>query len=222
MISMSPMSTRESKAAIGQRRSRVLRQSLGEAMATARKGAGMSLREVARVIGVSPQRVARAERGDPTALTIDLAARIAPVLGLQLASALYPSGDPVRDKAHLALLERFRRRLGAGVHWRVEVPIPIPGDPRSGDAVVVAAAWDALVEAETHVDDIQAIERRSAAKARDLRVRRLILIVSDTRHNRAVLDLHPELNERFPVGTRACLAALGRGLDPGGDALVII
>ncbi len=41
-----------------------------------------------------------------------------------------------------------------------------------------------------------------------------ILLVSDTRHNRMVIDQVPELRRQFPVDTRQCLAALGRGLDP--------
>jgi hypothetical protein len=30
------------------------------------------------------------------------------------------------------------------------------------------------------------------------------------------------LHDEFPIATRACLAALGRGDDPGGDCLVIL
>jgi hypothetical protein len=32
----------------------------------------------------------------------------------------------------------------------------------------------------------------------------------------------PDLQRQFPVGTRACLAALGKGRDPGADCLVIL
>ena len=46
--------------------------------------------------------------------------------------------------------------------------MPLAGDARSGDAVVTVANGDILIEAETHLDDIQAIERKAAAKARDL------------------------------------------------------
>jgi hypothetical protein len=59
-------------------------------------------------------------------------------------------------------------------------------------------------------------------KKRDLGADRLILLVADTPNNRRVLELHPELHEPFPVGTRKCLAALGRGEDPGGDCLVFL
>jgi hypothetical protein len=59
-------------------------------------------------------------------------------------------------------------------------------------------------------------------KAARPRTKRAILLVSDTRHNRTVIAQVPELRRQFPVDTRQCLAALGRGLDPGGDCLVII
>ena len=216
------MATRLSADAEGQRRSRMLRQRVGSELEAARLAIGMSLRELSRRIGVSPQRIARAERGDPIALTIDLAARMAPVVGLQLATQLFPNGDPVRDRAHLALLERLRRRIASNPRWRTEVPMPIPGDQRSGDATIGGMDWNALVEAETHLGDIQLIERKAAAKQRDLGADRLILLVSDTRHNREVIRLHPELRARFPFDTRMCLARLARGEDPGGDCLVVL
>lgn len=155
-------------------------------------------------------------------MTIDAVARLATILGHELSASLHPDGDPVRDKGHLALLQRFRSRLGSMVRWRSEVPIPIEGDRRSADAVIDGEGLEAIVEAETHLDDIQALERGIAGKQRDLGVVRVILLVADTRHNRAVVAQVPELRLRFPVTTRACLAALARGRDPGGDALVLL
>lgn len=61
-----------------------------------------------------------------------------------------------------------------------------------------------------------------AAKQRDLGIARVILLVADTRHNRSVIASYPAIRERFPVSTRACLAALARGRVPDGDALVIL
>lgn len=155
-------------------------------------------------------------------MSIDHVARAAEVLGLQLAAQLHPNGDPVRDRPQLRLLARFRPRLSPALRWRAEVPIPIAGDLRSGDGMIGGEGWDALVEAETHLGDIQLIERRASAKQRDLGANRLVLLVSDTRHNREVLGLHPELRERFPMDTRTCLARLGRGEDPGEDCLVVL
>lgn len=174
------------------------------------------------MVRVSAARIERAERGDPGTLTIDLAARIAPVVGLLLAASLHVDGDPVRDRAHLALLERFRLRLDRSLVWRTEVPMPIAGDLRAGDGVVDAAFGTILVEAETRVTDIQAVERKSVLKQRDLGADRLILLIADTPNNRRVVALHPELRARFPVHARRCLAALGRAEDPGGDCLLIL
>ena len=183
---------------------------------------GLSIREGARRIGVSPETIMRLERGDPSTMTIDLVARVAPIVGLDLAASLHPNGDQVRDRAHLALLGRFRDRLPASVRWRTEVPVPIAGDLRSGDAVVSVSAGDVLVEAETRLGDVQATERKVSAKARDLGADRVILLLADTRHHRTVIRDHPELTTRFPLGTREVLASLRAGRLPNGDGLVIL
>lgn len=213
---------RESVATIGARRSRLLRHRIAEEIANARLAAGLSVREVARRVGVSPGRIERAERGEPGALTIDLVARIAPVLGLQLACSLHLDGDPIRDRGHLALPERFRKRLPADLAWRTEVPVPIAGDLRSADGIIEGGFGTIVVEAETRLSDVQAVERKAALKARDLGADRRILLVSDTRRNRDIVRVHRELRERYPIGTRECLSALGRCEDPGSDCLVIL
>jgi hypothetical protein len=166
--------------------------------------------------------IIRLEASDAATMTVDLVARVAAVVGLQLAASLYPDGDPVRDTAHLALLARLRARIHQALRWYAEVAIPIAGDQRSGDATIVGAGWDALVEAETRLGDLQLLERRAAAKRRDLGADRLILLIAATRHNREVIRLHPELRERFPIDTRTCLKRLAAGEDPGGDCLVVL
>lgn len=200
----------------------MLRHRIGEGLSNARRAGGLSLRAVARQVGVGHEVVASAERGDARTLTIDLAARIAAVVGYEVAASLYPSGDPVRDAAHLALLDRFRARLPPTLRWRIEVPVPISGDLRSADAMVTVPEGDILIEAETRIDDVQAVLRKAAAKARDLGAFRTILLLAETRHHRRLHRDHPELREQFPIGTRACLAALHRERDPGGDCLVVL
>jgi transcriptional regulator with XRE-family HTH domain len=199
------MAGSERASTIGQRRSRLLRQRVGDELSSARRSAGLSVREVARTVGISAARLERAERGDPGSLTIDLAARVAPAVGLQLAASLHLNGDPVRDRAQLALLGRFRRRLHPSLTWRTEVPMPIPGDLRAADGIVDGAFGTVLVEADTRVSDIQAVERKAALKQRDVGANSLILLLADTPNNRQVLELYLELHERFPVGTRKCL-----------------
>ncbi len=128
----------------------------------------------------------------------------------------------MRDAGHLGLLERLRSRVAAALGWRTEVPVPIPGDLRAADAVIDGLDWTAMVEAETRLDDLQALHRRLSLKQRDLGCTRVILLVADTRHNRAVIAAHPELRLRFPISTRKVLVALANARDPGGDALLIL
>jgi transcriptional regulator with XRE-family HTH domain len=216
------MPLRDTAADQGTRRGRFLRTRLATELETARLAAGLSYRELARQLGIGHELVAKALRADPSALTVDFVAKEAGVLGLELGASLHPVGDPVRDKAHLALIRRFRARLGSGLTWRSEVPIPIAGDRRSADGIIAGPGFEILVEAETRLDDVQAMERKLAGKRRDLGIRGAILLIADTRHNRDVVLRLEELRRLFPVGTRACLAALARGREPDGDALVIL
>jgi transcriptional regulator with XRE-family HTH domain len=195
---------------------------VGHEVRVARIAAGLSQRELARMSGVSHAAIGRLERLDVRRITIDRLAVIASVLGLELRVKLYLIGTPVRDAAHLALIDRFRKRVCPRLRLRTEVPVPLRGDMRSADIVVDGPNVEAMIEAETRLNDLQATERRARVKQRDFGIKRLILLVADTRHNRAVLEAHPELVERFPITTRACLLALRDGRDPGGDALVII
>jgi transcriptional regulator with XRE-family HTH domain len=188
----------------------------------ARLSVGLSTRAVGGAAGTSHTQVLRVERGLAPHIDIDVLARLASVVGYELHFGIHPAGPPVRDKAHLALLGRLESRMHASIRWRAEVPIPIPGDPRSADATAVAPTFDAVVEAETRLGDVQATQRKLRAKQRDLDTTRAILLVADTRHNRAVLAAVADLRAQFPISTRACLAALGRGEDPGGDCLVIL
>lgn len=184
--------------------------------------AGLSARRLGAMVRISHTQVLRIERGDTPHVDLDVLARMAAVLGHELSLAIYPVASPVRDAASLALLGRFRARIHRSIRWRSEVPMPIPGDLRSADATLKGQEVDAMVECETRLDDIQALQRRIAAKARDLGARRVILLVLDSRHNREVARTTPELHRHFPIGTRVALGALARGEDPGGDCLIFL
>lgn len=103
--------------------------------------------------------------------------------------------------------------------------MPIPGDLRCADGVIdrlSAAKTVVMVEAETRVDDVQALVRRIRTKQRDLAATRVILLLGDTRHHRALARDEARLRDEFPVAPRACLRALADGQDPGGDALLLL
>lgn len=199
---------------------------LGEEHRNARVAAGLSLRDSAAASGSSRSQLCRFERGEiDRASMTDMGAWFA-VLGLDLTIRAYPAGDPIRDRAQLALLERFRGRLHPSLRWRTEVPLPIEGDLRAWDAEVSGAQperWKARVEAETKIADGQALERRLSLKLRDDPGGHLILLVSDTRANRAALrSIGVGLRELLPLETRQILSALAAGRDPGGSGIVIL
>jgi hypothetical protein len=78
------------------------------------------------------------------------------------------------------------------------------------------------VEAELRLTDLQAVERKLALKKRDGAVDRLILVLADTRHNRALLRLAGEsLRSTFQLQGRAARAALRSAEDPRCDLLVL-
>ncbi len=224
------MPTWQSAAHRGSSRARYLLRRAGEELRRFRLDAALSTRQLAATVGISHTQVRRIEAGVAPHIDLDLLSRMASALGAELSIGVHAIGPPVRDKAHVALLERFAARLGPNVTWQTEVAIPLPGDPRSADGVATVRPpatadvkpLDAVVEAETRLHDVQATERRLRARQRDLGTTRAILLVADTRHNRRVISSARELGRQFPVGTRSCLAALKAGRDPGADCLVIL
>jgi hypothetical protein len=145
------------------------------------------------------------------------------IVGLELSARAYPGGRPVRDAAHLALLERLRMSLHPSLRWRTEVPMPSAGDGRAWDAVVVGYGWSIGVEAATRPIDIQAVERRVALKARDSGVERTILLLSRSRHNRDLLRAADgSIRAAFPGDGPRTLELLHAGVDPGGSAVIVL
>ena len=195
----------------------------GSELRTARVAAGLSLQHIGRAVGLSHSQVGRIERAAHPSVSVIQLARLASVVGLDLSVRTYPNGSPLRDKAHIALLQRFRKRVSAELSVRSEVPLNLPGDLRAWDLVIRGAGNPIGVEAETRLTDIQALERRIALKARDDGMGRVLLVVSASRGNRlAVRESLVVLRASFPVSGRVALAALAAGRDPGGSALILI
>lgn len=189
--------------------------------------AGLSLRAVGVRVGLSPSQVSRIERGIAPSATHRQTTLIGAVIGLDVRTRTFPNGDPLRDAGQRTLLERLRPRLHSQLRLRTEVPLPIAGDLRAWDGWVsdlLGTHGPTLpVEAETHISDWQALERRLARKQRDAEEPHLLLLVADTRHNRAVTrDAAAAVASRFPVTARRALAALARGEHPGGSALILL
>jgi transcriptional regulator with XRE-family HTH domain len=201
---------------------RIRRQTGGE-IRTARQSAGLSLRAAAAAVGMDFGQFARIERDEAGDVRVSQLCLACEAVGLEFKGRPYAAGDPARDAAHLGLLARLRAQLPSSAPWRTEVPLPIVGDLRAVDAeALVERTWVGF-EAETRIRDVQATERKAQLKKRDADLRRMFLVVADTKSNRAVLRAHREaLRTSFPLDTREVLGALRVGRLPAADGIVII
>jgi transcriptional regulator with XRE-family HTH domain len=217
------MATRDRLVYEGGRRARRIAIALGEELREARLIAGLTQVEVGRAVGISGAQVSRIERGLVPGVQLQTFCRLLAVVGRELSARSYPAGPPVRDKAHLALLESLRERLPPTLRMRVEVPLGLPGDQRALDARIDGTGVVVAVEAETRLRDMQAQLRAAVLKGQDSGSDRLILLVKGSRGNRLALrESLPLLAATFPVSNRAALAALAAGRDPGGNAIVVL
>lgn len=195
----------------------------GAELRTARLAAGLTLESVGRAIGVSHVTVLRTERGVAPGPRPDVLARHAAAVGLRARLKLYPEGSPLRDAGQIELMRRLRERIGSVPRWATEVPIPADRDQRAFDAVLSYDGWRCAVELITRLHDCQAQLRAIHLKQRDAGLHRMVAVVRASHANRrAVRAAGPYLAEAFPIGTRATLAALGAGLDPGANGLVLL
>jgi transcriptional regulator with XRE-family HTH domain len=194
---------------------------LGQALRDARRAAGLSQQTVARRAGTSQAGLSRTERGRRSATLDDLAV-LASAVGLDLVVRLFPGPDPVRDLAHVRLLARLQLEL-PGLEWSTEVPLPNPGDQRAVDAVVHLGSLRIGFELETQVVDAQALVRRLALKQRDAGLTAMVLVLADTRSNRAALVASTAtLRAAFPRSTTEVVAALRAGHAPLGNGIVVV
>jgi hypothetical protein len=183
-----------------------------------RRQAEDDLRRVAT--GIDHVQIWRFERGQFDAIDARAMSAIGAVLGLDVRFRAYPSGDPIRDAGHARLLERLRREVNPSLRWRTEVALPIEGDLRAWDAVIAGSDWRLMVEAETVIDDVQALERRLARKLRDGGVDHCLLLVADTRRNRRAVAAAPAAFAAWPLQTRELLGLLRIGRRPAAGGIV--
>jgi transcriptional regulator with XRE-family HTH domain len=181
-------------------------------------------KDVAAAIGLSPAQYSRLERGLTETFPIEHAAMALDAVGLQLAVRVYPGGPPIRDKAQSSLLDRLRACCHVSIRILTEVGLPIPGDPRAWDVVLIGMGWRHRVELETRPRDYQALIRRINLKARDSgEDAGASLILLDSRHNRDFVKLHQAaLTASFPVPAAVALAALRAGTDPGAGSVILL
>jgi transcriptional regulator with XRE-family HTH domain len=125
------MASKERAVDRGTRIGRRILMTSGSELRNARIGTGLSLTDVGRAVRLSYSQVGRIERAEHRSVSVAQLAQIGSVVGLDLSVRFYPGASPLRDAAHIALLERFRSRLSVALTFRTEVPVAAAGDQRA-------------------------------------------------------------------------------------------
>ena len=101
--------------------------------------------------------------------------------------------------------------------------MPIAADLRAWDGRISDGQRTASIEAESKLDDVQAVSRRIELKVRDdPDAGIVILLLSRTAHNRRVLAVHREaLRGLFPLDGAAVSRALRRGCIPAASGILL-
>lgn len=213
-----------STARAASRRAREQAERIGSEVKLARAAAGLSRKAAAVRAGVSPDTERRVEQGDP-GVQLDTLCAIGEAVGVDVVVRGYPSrGSALRDAGQLSLTERLCRLANPGWSPVLEVPAGAHGEAMDvgffGPTEIVAC------EIERLLLDGQAQYRRAATKRDELGRRhqrpvRLVVVVEDTRRNRAAVAEHANVFARFlPAGSREILVALRTGRQLGRDGLL--
>jgi transcriptional regulator with XRE-family HTH domain len=203
--------------------SRTIRNEAGREIRETRVSAGISLRTAAAAVGISHTQLGRIERAELTNVSVEQLCLACAAVGLRFAGRAYPNGDPVRDRAQLAVLGRFRALVPPTVLIRAEVPLPIERDARAWDLVLGLDPEPAAAEVESRLRDVQALQRRVELKQRDGGMGCVILVVNYTRGNRRALDFHrADLRTTFPLAGRDVIAAIRAGRTPAANGIVVL
>lgn len=200
-----------------------LEREIGEGLRSARIVTGATQQQVADAVGVSASEISRRELGKSRGMTGAKLAVHAAAVGLKLWVRFYPAGGGVRDAAQARYIAAFIARVGRRWHVTLEAVVPIVGDLRAADILLVAHQTRIVVEVITRLGDLQGQIREARAKARDLGATRLILVVADTHANSRILrEARATLVPSFDLDSRRVLSEVAAGRDPGRDALVLL
>jgi len=190
----------------------------------ARATLGMTLQQVADRAGVSWSTAWRAQAGDPT-IGVGTLCAVTEAVGLDLVLSAYPGRQPsLRDSGQLTIVEHVQAQAHGS--WQPSVELGVGDHGRAIDLVLFGAAEILACEVERMATDFQAQFRRGDLKRRELaevhrRPIRLVMVIEDTRRNRAALGAHAAaIATRLPAGPREVLRALRSGHALGRDGIL--
>jgi transcriptional regulator with XRE-family HTH domain len=216
--------TREGRKDRGRRRGeQLLRRLIGE-LRTARHTAGLSQEAVAKELGCTQSEISRLERFEFGTVPMVRLSELASLLGLELSAGLYPFGDALHDEGQQRAAGRFVQNVAVPpyVIFR-EALLPLPGDHRAWDMLLRLGALRIGVEVETRVRDVQALVRRIRERERDGGVDEILIVLSDTAHNRRALgQLREALGPRYSTRSGSIFAALRSGAPVPGSGVILV
>ena len=114
---------------------------LGDLLRTGRHVLGATQKQVSTAIRVSSSEISRRELGRSRRLTGEKLAVHAAAVGLKLSVKLYPLGGGIRDAAQATFIAAFVARIGRAWKVTLEAPVPIAGDLRAIDVLLVAGTF---------------------------------------------------------------------------------
>jgi transcriptional regulator with XRE-family HTH domain len=193
----------------------------------ARVAAGLSREHLAREVQSSATAIARLESNLLDDVGLVRLSELASVLGFEVSLGLHPIGDPVRDRAHLAIGARFQAMLSSAWHVADEALLPGSGGFRAWDKSLrlVGAQPRHLVgvDIETRVHDVQLLIRRTRLRERDGQADAILLVLADTQHNRRMVSqLRLALGRDYQTEPRVILAALRDGRRLPGSGVILL
>lgn len=202
---------------------RAVAASIGREVVLARTNLALTRRRAARLAGISPSTQKRVEDGDPSVGTAT-ACRVAAAVGLKVWAKAYPIRTPsLRDTGQLRIAEMLRRAAHSSFRVAVELSLP---EGRSADEVFFGPDEIIHAEIERLWADWQAQYRSASAKRDELAAQhrrpvRLVLVIEDTRANRAAIRPHIDLiRSALPAGSREVARALRIGQTLGRDGIL--
>jgi transcriptional regulator with XRE-family HTH domain len=188
----------------------VERRTLDE-LQLARTTANVSQEALAALLDWSQPRYSKFERGQQRPAVHEVC-EVAAALGLEASVVLRRVEEGLRDSGQMRVMARFQRLLSPRWHASIEAPFPALGDLRSWDALLRLRDHRVGVEIETRLRDQQELIRRIRQREVHGRVDEILVVLSESRHNRLLVDgLRAGLGVRYGATPRELRAALRDG-----------
>ena len=206
----------------GRRKALELGIDLGKEVLLARSTLGIPRERAARIAGVSPATFASVEAGEG-AVRLDTLACVCDAVGLKLRVKAFPSAPPsLRDTGQLELVTVVTGRAHAS--WRPAMELVVDAkNGRAADLVLFGADEIQHHEYERSMHDWQGQVRSGRLKqellaAKHQRPVRFVLVVEDSKRNRAVLAPHmAAIRRELPAGSREIWHSIESGEPLGRD-----